>query len=409
MTSFLKIGFPGLVILLSCLFPVDSLSGTEITTFQAKVYIHRDSGWTGKFNKSDIFFDNRLIFELPQKTTVIFSCAPGKHTIRSENKKKVLTFETLEKTEYHILIKSKISGFHPVMLKNSEIISQFDSFNKEQLNLQEILTMPAPVWWKKYLSSALELFGVIFLMVLGYVILPWAWTVCKHFFGEGSGIILFLYILLGIGVICFIGFIPLAYVKDWIPKGLQLSHMAFVLISALLFSGLVIKFDRFEPLQTMVIAPAISALVIFYLSLTFIAGLNYLYPETFNSLIIMNIWEKIGFTASIALVLILNIVLFVKLDESRDLSGAYETATRGYWATQDGKHYMNALKSETGEWTPPTSAFLRYLIFNLIVLGIILALFFKAGLNPLILYFLYMGLLVLSCVLVTLLAEKVQQ
>ena len=399
MKSLIKISLWGAVCFLSFIAGATNLLAENIEPDQVKIYVHRDSSFTGAFNKSDIFLDGRKIYELPQKTSILFLCKPGEHSVRSENEKKVLTFNTQGGTEYHIQIKSGFTGFYPVMVTDAKAIADLKGLEEKELDLQAILSTPAPPWWKKMMGKAFYFIACLLLMMAGYIIIQLFINLSERKFGDSSDIMMVLFIIAGVAVTAILGSIPYAYVHKWIPDGLRMVHALFVLLSALVFSFLIVGIDPHEPIKIFLISFSLTALLVFFLSLSMIAGLNHFYPEAIRLIIAMGIWKTIGFAVSIVFAIVMNIYLFIKLGQSRDLSGAYETSTRGYWATQDGKYFMSAKKWQTGEWRSPLSAFMRYLILNLVFATLLFILVLHLQIGGLIVYFVSLGLVFLSCVI----------
>ncbi len=95
----------------------------------------------------------------------------------------------------------------------------------------------------------------------------------------------------------------------------------------------------------------------------------------------------------------LNIFMLKNLEGLQDYSGEGETATAGYWATLDGKFYMNATKRQTGEWMPPIDSFIKLLFLNGILIGITIYFYFSSTLTFQWGILIYTGLLILANVL----------
>jgi hypothetical protein len=372
---------------------------------QATIYIHRDSSFASFFNKSDILWDGKKIYKLPEETSLFFSCQPGEHTVQSEHKKEVLTFEALEGRDYHIQIKTGLTGYYPVMVTDRNKIAQFKEFEDIRLDLQAVLSAPETPGWQKMMGKALYFIFCLVLMMIAYFIFHLLQSYCDYHFGDSSGLMMVIIVIAAVAVVAILGYIPYAYTHKWIPEGLRVVHAAFVLLSALLISLIIAVSMQDEFLKTVLISFPLVAVAAFYLSLGSIAALNRYYPEAIHLVVQSGIWKSIGIVVSVIFAIAMNIYLFIVLGKTRDLSGAYETSDKAYWATQDGNHFMSAKKWQTGEWRAPLSAGMRYLLVNAVIVALLFISSIHLQLSSLLIYFIYLGLTFLSCVLLSIVAR----
>lgn len=259
-------------------------------------------------------------------------------------------------------------------------------------------------WWKQLRDFVLIALGMIGAYV-GYYLLVWA---RYRFFRETPFYLLVIYSVIVLAALSFLSLIPLAYIREWIPHGIRLAHLLFVLGFSILLCLLVVGIDLYNPLLKFVMNFFITSSVVYYLTFLAIVVFDRFCQDWIRDFAGTGMGGQAGVTSLAAVTAVLNIFLIRKLGESRDLSGAYETATRGHWATQEGKFYMNAHKWETGEWVPPLSAFTRFFFIN-VLFGIILAVVaYNTSLRGYALYFIYLGLLILFSVLFAFLAARVR-
>ena len=162
---------------------------------------------------------------------------------------------------------------------------------------------------------------------------------------------------------CVLGFIPAPFVFEWLPAGVLVGLLAFAVALA---GGAFVVFKG--PLG----ATRADALV--YMGLVFVAafyvGLLPAWalwkwaPGLPTAVSGLGLLRGTGLAVLVAADIGLNIFVAVRMEALRDLSGAYEKSTRAHWVTRDGKHYMDAKKWQTGEWSPPVRTGAKLLFLN---------------------------------------------
>jgi len=99
----------------------------------------------------------------------------------------------------------------------------------------------------------------------------------------------------------------------------------------------------------------------------------------------------------------LNIFVAVRMEALHDLSGAYEKSTRAHWVTRDGKHYMDAKKWQTGEWSPPVRTGVKLLFLNAFFASAAAYGLYRLGwLSPTLLLLAYSALMLLASLIMAL-------
>ena len=140
-------------------------------------------------------------------------------------------------------------------------------------------------------------------------------------------------------------------------------------------------------------------LICFYVGIVPLKLTIKMLPEGAEWFLTLPWWKVMGIILFGFFLVGLNIFMLKNLEGLQDYSGGDEPATTGYWATLDGKFYMNATKRQTGEWTPPIDSFIKLLLLNGILIGITIYFYFSSTLTFQWGILIYTGLLILSNVL----------
>jgi hypothetical protein len=175
-----------------------------------------------------------------------------------------------------------------------------------------------------------------------------------------------LVVLIALGFIA-LGMVPAFFLFAIMPREYYFIYLLLMMVVPIASTARGLVKDGFS--GKLMIEFLILALVFFYAGLIpFFIFLPWI-PAVLDPIKGLPIENITGYSIIILLMIGLQIGLYKTIDKFQDYSGGNEYSSTAYWATADGKKYLNATKRQTGEWHPPMSTFGKLMIFNILLIA----------------------------------------
>ena len=315
------------------------------------------------FGTAALAVDGEEIAQIGDGEVCDLGVAPGRYTLEFDRPENALTVEIAGGAEQYVRFTpnrvrwGKLRG-RTEIVPPATAVPETRSLTRFAVDLTNPASPPA--------SQPRRLTPVRYLLLLAAFALTVA-LVARAYSGPNDNTPGVTFVLAFVAA-CVVGFIPAPFVFGWLPVGALVGLLAFDValagVAFALFKG-PFSMSRRDALAHM----GLVFVAVFYVGLLPAWALSRWTPSLLSGVSGFGLLRSAGLAALAAAAIGLNILLAIALEASRDLSGAYEKSTRARWVTQDGRHFRDALKWQTGEWTAPVRTGAKVLLLNVFIVS----------------------------------------
>jgi len=313
------------------------------------------------FGTAALAVDGKEIAQIGDGEVYDLGVAPGRYTLEFDRPENALTVEIAGGAEQYVRFTpnrvrwGKLRG-RTEIVPPATAVPETRSLTRFAVDLTNPASPPA--------SQPRRLTPVRYLLLLAAFALTVA-LVARAYSGPNDNTPGVTFVLAFVAA-CVVGFIPAPFVFGWLPVGALVGLLAFDValagVAFALFKG-PFSMSRRDALAHM----GLVFVAVFYVGLLPAWALSRWAPSLLSRVSGFGLLRSAGLAVLAAAGVGFNVLLAIALEGSRDLSGAYEKSNRAHWVTRDGKHYMDALKWQTGEWTAPVRTGAKVLLLNVFI------------------------------------------